>query len=153
MENMAVFPQTAPAPLTALKLARGLGRLFAAQGYASVRELVLPTGRRIDLAALGGGGELVFVEIKTSLADFRSDFKWESYCEFCDRFFFAVPEDFPQEVLPAEVGLIVADPFGGALLREAPQWSLAGARRKAMLLRFAHHAAFKLQRFTDPESG
>ncbi len=139
--------------LRAIRLARGISRLLGSLGFSSVHEFVLPTGRRVDVAGLGAKGELVFVEIKTSLADFRSDFKWESYCEFCDRFFFAVPDDFPQAVLPEEVGLIIADPYGGAILREAPAWSLAGARRKAMLLRFAHHAAARLQRVIDPELG
>lgn len=139
--------------MRATRLARGVSRLFAQLGLSSVHEFVLPTGRRVDVAGLGAAGELVFVEIKTSLADFRSDLKWESYCEFCDRFFFAVPDDFPQEVLPDAVGLIVADAFGGAILREAPAWPLAGARRKAMLLRFAHHAAMRLQRLLDPEGG
>jgi hypothetical protein len=135
------------------RLARGVSRLFGALGFSSVHEFVLPTGRRVDVAGLGGGGEFVFVEIKTSLADFRSDFKWESYCEFCDRLFFAVPDDFPREVLPEQVGLIIADAYGGIVLREAPFRPLAGARRKAMLLRFAHHAALRLQRLTDPELG
>ena len=139
--------------MRAIRLARGVSRLFGDLGFSSVHEFVLPTGRRVDVAALGGGGELVFVEIKTSLADFRSDFKWESYCEFCDRLFFAVPDDFPQEVLPEDVGLIVADAYGGVVLREAPSRSLAGARRKAMLLRFAHHAAGRLQRLIDPDLG
>ena len=139
--------------MSAIRLARGVSRLFGTLGLSSVHEFVLPTGRRVDVAGLGGTGELVFVEIKTSLADYRSDFKWESYCEFCDRFFFAVPDDFPQGVLPPEIGLIVADAYGGAILREAPAWSLPGARRKAMLLRFAHHAALRLQRLTDPELG
>ena len=139
--------------LRAIRLARGVSRLFSQLGLSSVHEFVLPTGRRVDVAGLGGKGELVFVEIKTSLADFRSDFKWESYCEFCDRFYFAVPEEFPREILPEEVGLIVADPYGGAVLREAPVWPLPGARRRAMLLRYAHHAALRLQRLTDPELG
>jgi hypothetical protein len=139
-----------PETPSALRLARGVGRLFAAQGYASVTELVLPTGRRVDVAALGGGGELVFVEIKTSLADFRADLKWESYRDYCDRLFFAVSPDFPRAVIPETAGLIIADDYGGEILRDNATQPLAGARRKAMLLRFAWHAANKLQRLTDP---
>jgi hypothetical protein len=151
---MAATPEalslTEPQLARARGLARGLGRFFAERGYASVAELVLPTGRRVDVAALGGGGEFVFVEIKTSLADFRADLKWESYRDYCDRLFFAVPPEFPRAVLPDSAGLILADDFGGEILRESPEYPLAGARRKAMLLRFASHAAARLQRFTDP---
>jgi hypothetical protein len=130
-----------------------VGRLFSSLGYASVTELVLPTGRRVDVAALGGGGELVFIEIKSCLQDFRTDLKWESYRDYCDKLFFAVSADFPREILPESAGLIIADDFGGEILRDAPDYPLAGARRKSMLLRFAWHAAMKLQRLTDPGLG
>ena len=36
------------------------------------------------------------------LADFRADNKWHEYWDYCDALFFAVPPDFPQDVLPDE---------------------------------------------------
>ncbi len=53
------------------------------------RELPLPSGRRADLVALGGDGEIIIVEIKSSVADFRADQKWMEYRLHCDRLFFA----------------------------------------------------------------
>jgi hypothetical protein len=44
----------------------------------------------------------------------------------------------------------VADAFGAAILREAPPHPLAGARRKAVTLRFAHAAAGLLHGLDDP---
>ena len=49
--------------------------------------------------------------------------------------------EFPRDILPAEPGLIVADGFGGAVLREAPSTPLVAARRKALTLAFARLAA------------
>ncbi len=133
------------------EVTRGVCRLMLARGFAPVAELILPTGRRLDVAALGDSGELVAVEVKISVEDFRQDAKWPEYLEFCDRFYFAVPETFPQELLPGDQGLIVADRFGGAVLRESPSVRMATARRKAMMLRFARAAADRPQRMRDPD--
>ena len=48
---------------------------------------------------------------------------------------------FPAEMLPEQTGLIIADGFGGAVVRESPVAKLAPARRKALTLKFARNAA------------
>lgn len=136
-----------------LLLARGVGRALAERGYATLTEVSLANGRRADVMGLGRAGELVIVEVKSSLQDFRSDAKWPEYREFCDRFYFAVAEDFPRAEIPGDCGLIVADGFGGAVLREAPLLTLAAARRKAVVLRFAFLGSERLRRLLDPASG
>ena len=136
-----------------LLLARGVGRALAQRGYATLTEVSLANGRRADVMGLGRAGELVIVEVKSSLQDFRSDAKWPEYRDFCDRFYFAVAEDFPREAIPGDCGLIVADGFGGAVLREAPVLALSAARRKAVTLRFALVGSERLRRLLDPASG
>ena len=101
-------PQSLPsAPL----LARGICRALDQLGYASLVEFPLINGRRADILGLGKAGDLVIVEIKSSVADFRGDRKWASYRDFADRLYFAVPNHFPQGLIPEECGLMVADPF------------------------------------------
>lgn len=129
--------------ITAL-LARGVTRVLRDHGLASVLEVPLANGRRADLMGLTANGEIWIVETKSCVEDFTVDSKWPDYREYCDRFFFAVTEVFPRELIPEDVGLIVADGFGGAILREAPQQTLAGARRKAVTLLFARLAAQRL---------
>lgn len=136
------------AELTA-SVAHGVERLLRQMGYVTLREFTLATGRRADVAGVSRSGEIVIVEVKVSVADFRADRKWPEYGEFCDRFYFAVPQEFPRDILPPVPGLIVADRFGGAELRVAPVERLAAARRKAMTLRFARKAAERLWRATD----
>jgi hypothetical protein len=136
---------------TALAVALGVRRLLAGHGFASIPEVTLATGRRADILGLGPDGTIWTVEIKSSLADFRADGKWPDYRDFCDRFFFAVPDGFPADVLPRAAGLILADAYGAAIVREAPEHRLAGARRKAVILRFARAAAGRLHRLADPE--
>jgi len=112
----------------------------------------LANGRRADLLGLGRDGTLLIVEVKSSVADFRSDRKWREYRTFCDRLAFAVAADFPRELVPDDCGLIVADPFGALILREGVHAPLAAARRRAVTLRFARMAASRLARHLDPQT-
>lgn len=120
---------------------RGAARLFVALGYAPLLEVGLPNGRRADIMALGPRGQIAVAEVKSGLEDFRTDRKWGEYLPYCDAFYFAVAPEFPREILPEQPGLIVADGFDGAVLRDAPAALLAGARRKALTLAFARLAA------------
>lgn len=139
--------------LTAALLARGVCRMLEQLGYASLLEFPLANGRRADILALGRGGELIIVEIKSSVADFRADRKWAGYRDFADRFYFAVARDFPLALIPEDCGLIVADGFAAAVLREGDASVLASARRKTLTLRFALAAATRLRRHLDPRGG
>lgn len=130
-------------------IARGTLRLLADLGLCGIRELTLANNRRADIAALGPGGEIWMVEIKSGVPDFRADSKWHEYIPYCDRFWFSVDADFPQELIPDEAGLIVADAFGAGVIREAPSLALAPARRKAVTLRLARLAAMRLSAAAD----
>ncbi|GBD43861.1 hypothetical protein HRbin40_01344 [bacterium HR40] len=131
--------------LRAEDIRRGVERLLAAHGLVSLAEFPLPCGRRLDLLALDRSGRFVAVEIKTTLQDFRSDHKWGEYLPWADRFAFAVPIGFPVDCLPPQEGVVIADRFEAAWLREARERPLAPARRRALLLRFARVAARRLQ--------
>lgn len=136
---------------TARLVQRGVGRLLAGHGFSVLYELPLASGRRADVAALGAGGDIFIVEIKSSMEDFRADRKWPDYRLHCDRLFFATHAGVPTDIFPEDAGLIVADGYGGAILREAPDHRLAAATRRAMTLRFAQVAARRIQQLIDPQ--
>ena len=142
-----------PEPLTAVLLSRGVCRAFDQLGYATLAEFPLANGRRADVLALSKAGEFVVVEIKSSVADFRADRKWMFYRDYSDRLYFCVANDFPAALIPEECGLIVADGFGAAIIRDAEPAPLAPARRRALTLRFAMLAASRLRRQLDPQPG
>ena len=147
------MPLVAPAEArsaTAAAVTRGTTRLLQALGWTTLCELRLPSGRRADIVALGGAGELWIVEIKSSIEDFRADHKWHDYRRHCDRLFFATGPEVPLGMFPEAAGLIVADRFGGQLLRAAPEHRIPAATRRAMTLRFAQAAAHRLQVLLDP---
>lgn len=125
-------------------ICRGGLRLLADLGYQGVKEVSLANGRRSDILAVGPAGQMIIVEVKSSVADFRADAKWPEYQGFCDQFYFAVGQDFPQDLIPDEAGLMVCDGYGGAVVREAPETRLSAARRKAVMLKIARVAAMRL---------
>ena len=132
-------------------LARGVMRALSEMGQSCLAELPLGNGRRVDVMALGRSGLLTIVEVKSSLADYRSDDKWREYLPWCDAFYFAVVEDFDRTVLPDGVGVMVADRYGAAVIAPSPEFKMAPARRKALTLRFARTAGRRLMRLDKPE--
>ena len=134
----------------ALEIARGASRLLRELGFAMIPEFVLANGMRADLTGVAPDGTIVIVEVKSSLIDYRTDQKWRIYLDYADRFAFAVLPDFPREVFPDEVGLIVADRYGAEILRDFTTSKLPPARRKSMLIDFSRTAAYRLHDLADP---
>lgn len=126
---------------------------MAAIGMASVEEFTPSRGLRVDVMALGPKGEIWVIECKSSRADFQSDAKWQGYLDWCDRYFWAVDQAFPTELLPDESGLIIADAYDAEVIRMAPEQKLAPARRKVLIQKFATHAARRLHALRDPDFG
>jgi len=149
MENIVDIPSgdsgedLSSRPAVTLALTRGVSRLFRDLGLAPLAEFRLPNGRRADLIGLSPKGVLVIAEVKSCPADFTADGKWEEYLPFCDRFYFAVSEAFPRDIAPSAAGLIIADSFGAAIIRESVERPMAAARRKSLTLRFARQAAVR----------
>lgn len=131
-------------------LARGVMRLFGDMGQACIAEFRLGNARRVDVMAVDRDGRLTAVEIKSSLADYRSDRKWQDYLAWCNAFYFAVPETFDRGILPDGIGVMVADAYGAAVVAPSPEYALAPARRKALTLRFAMTAGRRLMRLDEP---
>ena len=146
------------APPVAAEVARGVTRLFCRQDLFAICEMPLPNGRRADMMAIDARGSLTIVEIKVAKADLVGDGKWRDYLDYCDHFFWAVPPDLAailehERYLPGAAGLIVADRYDAAIMRDALRRPLAPARRRAELLRFARRAARRLSAQIDPTLG
>ncbi|WP_372603164.1 MmcB family DNA repair protein [Actibacterium sp.] len=131
-------------------LARGVCRHLSSYDFVTVVELVPTPGLRVDVMALGPKGEVWVIECKSSRADFQADSKWQGYLPWCDRFFWAVDEAFPTDLLPADTGLILADAYDAQIVRMAPEDALSAPRRKVVTRTFARHAARRLQALRDP---
>lgn len=145
-----MIPEDMLPAMAGQRLARGVARGLRSLDFVSVEEFTPQPGLRVDLMALGPKGELWVIECKSSRADYLADRKWQNYLEWADRFFWAVGPDFPLDLLPDDTGLILADAYGGEVVRMAPEHPLAPARRKKITNLFARHAARQLQALRDP---
>ena len=133
--------------IPAERITGAIARMFIERGDACLREFTLRSGRRVDLIAIGSGGEITIVEVKSSRQDFISDRKWQEYPEWADRFYFAVAESFPRDLLPGpdESGIIITDGFDCLEVRPAPLAKLAGQRRNHLTRRLAHVAMRRIE--------
>ncbi len=131
-------------------LARGMARHLAGLGFVSLEEFPPIKGLRVDLLALGRKSEIWIIECKSSREDFMSDEKWQNYLPWCDQYFWAVPTDFPVDILPEQTGVFWADGYDAELMRDAPISTLSPARRKSIIHRFARRAALRLAVLRDP---
>lgn len=143
--------------LIATDISRGVCRLFAHQGLVALPEVTLPNGRRTDLTAIDAKGQITIVEIKVSRADLHGDGKWPDYVDWCDRFYWALAAGLNPDILetaayrPDRSGLIVADRYGAAIVREAAITPLPPARRKAEWLRLGRLAMRRQMIATDSD--
>jgi hypothetical protein len=139
-----------PIPRPGQLLARGVCRHLLGHDFVTVEELTPTPGLRVDVMALGPRGEVWVIECKSSRTDFATDQKWQGYLPWCDRYFWAVDEAFPTELLPQDTGLIIADAYDAEIIRMGPEAKLPPARRKVMVQKFARHAALRWQMARDP---
>ncbi len=137
-------------PERALLIRRAAARLCIALGWAPLHEVTLPNWRRADILALRPDGGFACIEVKSGPRDFLTDGKWHEYRDFSDALYFAVDADFPQEMLPADTGLIIAAELEAVLVRDAPAHRLPPATRRVLTQRFATLAALRLAGVEDP---
>lgn len=133
----------------ALEVKRGVVRQFSRMGVVLMPELTLANGRRADLIGLDRKGNVIIIEIKSSVEDFRVDQKWPEYRQYCDQFYFATLADVPAEIFPQSEGFIIADNYGCEVIRDADVDKISGGTRKALTIRFARAAAQRLDRVIE----
>lgn len=129
---------------------RGMRRHLFAHGWTCVEEVPLASGRRADIVAINHAGFIAIIEVKSSVEDFRTDQKWPDYRAHADWLYFATSPRVPQEIFPADCGLFIADGYGAALIREAPEHRMSAATRKSLLVRLARLASARLIGQLDP---
>ncbi len=149
-EPTLVLPADRRQSPTALRIQRGVRRLFSEMGCVTLPEFSLVNGRR-------GGRDR---PVRRGAPDHRGDQvergrlprrpEMARLPGFLRPVLLRDPRRRPRGPDPEDCGLIVADAYGAAIIREAPEHALSGARRKAVTLRFAHSAARLLHALADP---
>ncbi len=90
---------------------------------------------RFDVAAYSPAGIAAIFEIKSSLADFSSDAKYQHYMRWCHSFYFVfVQGEIPHDRVPSAAGILAASPKNGELsLLRFPQERLTAAGTQELL--------------------
>lgn len=89
-----------------------VARYFTDKLHAVHFEVGLNSGGKLraDVLCITMRSQITIVEVKSSVADFRSDKKWQLYLEYCDRYMFAVTDLTYAKIkhlLPKGVGVFV----------------------------------------------
>lgn len=141
----------------AADVARGVARHFHRHGATILLEVPLPNGRRADVLAINGKGDITIIEIKVTRSDLLADGKWPDYLPWCDRFCWALPPTLDASLLdgadrlPDRCGLIVADRYDAVMTRHPAHVPMPSARRRSELLRLARIAMRRLMVAADPD--
>lgn len=109
---------TSPRTEAAAALKKASAMMFFKYGYSMTFELGLKSWgrRRADVIGNKISGDLVLVEVKSSVADFRTDDKWTEYLEFADRVYLAFTKEVATKIynkpelkkrIPKRVGILV----------------------------------------------
>lgn len=104
-------------------LKRASAFMFFRYRYSMTFELGLESwgSRRADVIGNKISGDIVIVEIKSSLEDFKQDHKFQSYLPYCDRMYFAFTKDVALKInknpelmarIPSRVGILVLSEYG-----------------------------------------
>ncbi|OUT51408.1 MAG: hypothetical protein CBB68_05285 [Rhodospirillaceae bacterium TMED8] len=151
--NKFLFDEDLPVlgPHDTADITRGVCRYLRNLNYSVMVEFKLKSKRRVDVIGLNSAGKYIIVEIKSSVNDFKLDKKWHEYTPFADRFYFAVANGFPIELLPSDYGVMIADAYHAHILRDAPILGVNANRRKHQNILFAKTAANRLYRTIDKD--
>ncbi len=139
--------------LTTEKLKKaGVGH-FVKKRYAVYSELglVKRARYRADLVCFNYKKEIIVVEIKSCLADFKADNKWQQYLSYCDKLYFLIPESLwvlKRELLVRNLkgrsGILILSEATGYIkvVLKAPTQSLTEEVRNMLIVRMAYRADF-----------
>ena len=157
MDAASILHCFADAPPIAGEVARGVTRLFCRHDLFAICEVPLPNGRRADMMAIDAKGSLTIVEIKVGQGGPARRSQVDRLSRILRPFLLGGPAVAGaiarRGTLPSRrAGLIVADRYDAAIMRDAAHRPLAPARRKAELLRFARRAARRLVGANRPDA-
>jgi len=96
---------------------------FFRYGYSMSFEVGLKAwgSRRADILGNKINGDLVLLEVKSSVADFRSDTKWHEYLDYADRVYLVFTKEVARKIhdepelkarIPKRVGVMVLEDYG-----------------------------------------
>jgi hypothetical protein len=126
LEHIEVSEETSKKDMKNMKVHKKLQNLslrwLYQKGYVACAEVRFGS-QQWDVAGFNSDGQVIIIEVKSSLEDFLRDAKWKQYLMHCSEFYLVVPKDLAYEIelkLNNEpTGLLAADNNSLKLMKEA----------------------------------
>jgi hypothetical protein len=99
---------------------------------------------RADVVAVNMRSEISIVEIKSSVADYRSDKKMLGYLKFCDKFYLGLAQEVYDKIchlVPQGVGIFIIDGSTTWIKKRATSHSVDPETRLNLVTRMAFRSA------------
>ena len=125
-------------------------RFLSNKGYKTITEFALPNKKRVDIIALNCKKEILIIEVKSKINDFKNDKKWKKYLNYCNYFYFALNK-YPKNLKIYEnVGIIEINNKKNEIKKRASYVKMPEKKRNNIIFSFALSAASKFHRLIDP---
>ena len=125
-------------------------RFLSNKGYKTITEFALPNKKRVDIIALNCKKEILIIEVKSKINDFKNDKKWKKYLNYCNYFYFALNK-YPKNLKIYEnVGIIEINNKKNEIKKRASYVKMPEEKRNNIIFSFALSAASKFHRLIDP---
>lgn len=133
--------------MDARHIAHSVSKYYKKKLWFTQQEVGLCKGGRLraDVVASNMGAYVVIVEVKSSVADFRSDKKWTNYQEFSNKLYFALSPEVYEKVrdkIPKGVGIFLVYESGHAKIKQrAKHREIDPAIRLNLMTRLAYRSS------------
>ncbi len=110
---------------------------FSNKGFAVHTEIAVNKWAkfRADVMAISMRNQIVIVETKSSVADFKNDHKWHEYLKYCHQFYFAMSDS-----TYAKVSHLIPNDVGTFVVNDAmPLYLTKGGSQQTDAGKFAYH--------------
>ena len=101
-----------------------VAKYYTDKRYCVSKEIGLcKRGRlRADFLALNTKRQIVIVEVKSCVQDFRTDKKWRKYLPYCNKLYFALTPEVWERLkteIPQGIGVMVTNGYGVTVVQNA----------------------------------
>lgn len=100
--------------------------------------------RRADFIAFSMKGEIIIIECKSCLADYKADHKWQDYLKYCNKFYFCMPPEVYEKVkddFGSDVGVFVGNKSSLVCVKRTKRRPMRNSIKREVYLRMAFRNA------------
>lgn len=123
-----------------------VAKYYTSKRYCVSKEIGLcKSGRlRADFLALNIKRQIIIVEVKSCVEDFKTDKKWRKYLPYCNKLYFALTPDVWDKLkaeIPQGIGVMITSGYGITIVQNAKNRPVDLEHQLEILTRLAFRQA------------